>query len=226
MSDFDGVTMNTTLGYVRALSSWGVMDKGNHLPALKAVALFRLGDEITAVATNRYSIVQHKTVCGADFIQSVLYDLDDDGSPILLPFAVLAQFVKAATGNKNTDTPVRIRVTKATIEIQMHEILVRGASIQGQYPRVDKLMDEKQPAKNGFTVFGLPLVELGYVSKYLAPNSTRKPVEYDYAVTFTDSSSSDKAGPLVLTTDVDKDFMVVIQPRLMNGNGWKGGKNG
>lgn len=225
------VTIDTKLSYVRALNSWGIISKGNdNLPALMNVALFIDNDKITAVATNRYSIVQHSTVVGANNnIEAFTYGSYDDGNNeseyVLIPFAVLAQFVKAASANKNGEMPVQIRIADDYVEVQMFEILVRGAKIKGQYPRVDRLMLEKKPAVNGYRTFGLPMKEFGYLPKLIAPNANRKPADYDYAVTFSDSSSPDKAGPLVFTTDSDKDFMVVIQPRLMNGVAWMGATN-
>jgi hypothetical protein len=225
MNEVSNVSVMTNLGYVRALSSWGVIDKGNELPVLKAVALFQDGDNVTAVATNRYSIVQHKTVIGS-LIGSIVREPDYDAL-ILIPFVLLAQFVKAAAANKNPEMPVTIRISDDSVEIQMYEILVRGANIRGQYPRVDKFMDEKEPAKNTVRTFGFPSKQIVYLPKLIAPGSISKPVDYDYQATFTDSSSLDKAGPIVFTISSDPNFMVVVQP-LMNANAhsWKGATNG
>lgn len=227
MSEVINVSIVTTLGYVRAISSWGAIDRSNELPALKNVALFQDGDNVTAVATNRYSIVQHKSVISDDsFIKSITREPEYHGV-IMLPFVLLAQFVKAASANKNNQMPVTIRMTDDSVEIQMYEILVRGANIRGQYPRVDKLMDEKEPAKNGYRTFGFPSKQVAFVPKLIAPATNAKPADYDYTVTFTESSSPDKAGPLVFTIAEDPDFMVVIQPTVnLKSKAWKGAVNG
>lgn len=225
MSD---VTVLTTLGYVRAISSWGVIDKGNELPALKCVALFQDGDNVTTVATNRYSIVQHKSVInyGNSLIGSITRDPDNHGE-ILIPFTVLAQFVKAAIANKNADMPVTIRIGDDSVEIQMYEILVRGAKIKATYPRVDKLMDDKEPAKNTVRTFGFPSKQVAFIPKLIAPGIKYKTLDYAYTVTFTDSSSPEKVGPMVFTLADDPDFMVVVQPLIVTkGKSWKGATNG
>lgn len=217
------VTIETTLGYVRALNSWGAIDKGHDLPALKNVALFIDKDNLKAAATNRYSIVSHETIVGGDLVSSV--DAPDN-QPILIPFLLLSQFVKAAVANKNAGMPVSIRIDEDYIEIQMYEILVRGAKTRGQYPRVDTLMDDKDVVVSGVKTFGFPSKQFAYVPKLIAPGSNAKPVDYSYQVTFSGASDVNKVGPMVLTLADDTGFMVVIQPLFNLKNfAWKGATN-
>lgn len=220
------VSIATTLGYVRALNSWASMGKGHDLPALQGVGMFIDGDQVFVAATNRYTIVQHSTLIGGKFVTGFVDERDDKGV-VIIPFAVLGQFVKAASANKNVEMPVTIRIDSDSVEIQMYEILVRGAKIRGQYPPVHKLAADKAVSGKGVRTFGVPLEQFVLVSKFLAPASNRKVGKYDYQAVFSESASPDKAGPIVMTVEDDPDFLVMVQPRInLKQFAWKGATNG
>ena len=209
------VTITTNLGYVRAISSWGVLCKGESLPALNNVSVYFDGDKFTAVATNRYVIVFHETTVADDglFVKAV----DSFEGSVLIPFDLLAQFVKAASANKNEKMPVEIRVDDDYVEIQMYEIMVRGAKVRGQYPKIVDLVRVKEPAVDGVLSFGLPLHQLVLVQKLIAPAAKVRPNKYMWRATFSTASTVDKAGPMVLTTNEDKDLVLLVQPHYAEG---------
>jgi hypothetical protein len=201
-----------------------VLCKGEDLPALTNLSLYCDGETFTAVATNRYVIVFHETKVSDDglFVKSV----DSFSESVLIPFDLLAQFVKAASANKNDKIPVQIRVDDDYVEIQMYEIMVRGAKNRGQYPKVADLVRCKEPAVDGVLSFGLPLHQLVLVQKLIAPAANVRPNKYVWRATFSTASTVDKAGPMVLTTDVDKDLVLLVQPHYAEGMEWKGYNNG